>query len=89
MKAEDLKAKTPDELEKVLGDLRREQFNQRFQRSQGTLENTSQIRNVRRAIARAKTFLNQQGRKEAPQAKPAKAEKPAAKKAAPKKKAKE
>lgn len=94
MKAEDLKTKTPDELQKVIADLRRDQFNQRFQRSQGTLENTAQIRKNRRAIARAKTFLNQQGQKEAPvktsPKKAEKVEKPAAAKKAPaKKKAKE
>lgn len=64
MKADDLKTKTEDELTKMLLDLRKEQMNQRFQRSNGTLENTSEVRKARRTIARVKTFLNQK-RKEA------------------------
>lgn len=59
MKAEDLKAKTVDELTKLLLDKRKEQFNLRFQRSQGSLEKTAEIRKVRRMIAQIKTFLNQ------------------------------
>ncbi|MEM7679458.1 MAG: 50S ribosomal protein L29 [Pseudomonadota bacterium] len=58
MKAEDLKTKTEDELKKMLLDTRKEQFNLRFQRSNGTLEKTSEMRKVRRTIARIKTFLN-------------------------------
>lgn len=57
MKSEELKAKTSDELEKILLDLRKEQFNLRFQRSGGQLENTAQIRKIRRTIARVKTFM--------------------------------
>lgn len=59
MKAEDLKTKTTDELAKSLMDLRKQQFNLRFQLSQGQLQNTAQIRAVRRDIARVKTILNQ------------------------------
>ena len=86
MKAEDLKTKTPDELTKLLLDARKEQMNMRFQRSSGQLENTAQIRNVRRKIAKIKTFLTVN-------AAPAKAQKAKAKaevkasKATPKKKA--
>lgn len=58
MKAEDLKTKTQDELKKLLLDTRKEQFNLRFQRSNGTLEKTSEMRKTRRTIARIKTFLN-------------------------------
>ncbi|MCK5284509.1 MAG: 50S ribosomal protein L29 [Alphaproteobacteria bacterium] len=58
MKAEDLKTKTVDELGKLLLDTRKEQFNLRFQRSGGALENTAQMRIARRNIARIKTFLN-------------------------------
>lgn len=57
MKAEDLKTKTVDELKKLLLEMRKEQLNLRFQRSGGTLDNTSTIRKNRRAIARIKTFL--------------------------------
>ena len=86
MKAEDLKAKTVDELKKALLDARKEQMNLRFQRSGGQLEKTSEMRKSRRSIARIKTFINmkQAGKDTAP-AKP-KAVKPEAK--APAKKAK-
>lgn len=60
MKAEELKGKTVDQLTKMLMDLRKEQFNLRFQRSGGQLENTSQMRKVRRDIARVKTFISAQ-----------------------------
>lgn len=60
MKAEELKGKTVDQLEKMLMDLRKEQFTLRFQRSGGQLENTSQMRKVRRDIARVKTFISAQ-----------------------------
>ena len=57
MKAEDLKTKTVDELVKLLLEKRKEQLNLRFQKSGGTLERTHEIREVRRTIARIKTFL--------------------------------
>ncbi len=60
MKADELKGKTVDQLTKMLMDLRKEQFNLRFQRSGGQLENTSQMRKVRRDIARVKTFISAQ-----------------------------
>ncbi|PJB68997.1 MAG: 50S ribosomal protein L29 [Alphaproteobacteria bacterium CG_4_9_14_3_um_filter_47_13] len=60
MKAEELKGKTSDELHKTLLDLKKKQFNLRVQLSQGQLENTVQIRTVRRTIARVKTFIGQQ-----------------------------
>ena len=59
MKAEDLKGKTFDELSKMLLDLKKEQFNLRFQRSQGQLEKTDRIGKVRKDIARVKTFMTQ------------------------------
>ncbi len=55
-KASDIRAKTPDELSTMLLDLRREQFNLRFQSATGQLEATSRIRAVRRDIARIKTI---------------------------------
>lgn len=85
LKAEDLKTKTPDELKKLLLDTRKNQFNLRFQRSGGTLDNTSEIRKTRRAIARIKTFLTvKAGEAAAPAtaAKKAPAKKAAATKAA-------
>jgi large subunit ribosomal protein L29 len=59
MKAEELKTKTKDELDKTLVDLKKQQFNLRFQKSQGQLAETAKIRQVRRDIARVKTFLSQ------------------------------
>ncbi len=58
MKAEELRGKTKDQLSDQLVDLRKEQFNLRFQRASGQLENTARVRQVRRDIARIKTVLN-------------------------------
>ncbi len=82
MKAEELQGKTEDELQKMLLDLKKQQFNLRFQLSQGQLENTSQIRTTRRDIARVKTFL---ARQKAGVTAPAAAKKAPAKKAPAKK----
>lgn len=57
MKAADLRTKTPDELKDELMGLRKEQFNLRFQKASGQLENTARARQVRRDIARLKTVL--------------------------------
>ena len=57
MKAADLKGKTTDELSGSLLDLRKEQFNLRFQKASGQLDNTARARQVRRDIARIKTML--------------------------------
>ncbi len=65
MKAEELKGKSSDELKKMLVEMRKEQFNLRFQKSGGQLENTAQMRRVRRDIARVKTFLTMQQEKAA------------------------
>ncbi len=62
MNMEELRTKSDDELNKILLDLRKSQFNSRFQKTQGTLEDTSQIRKTRRSIARVKTLLNEKGR---------------------------
>ncbi len=59
MKIEDLRTKNDDELKTQLMDLKKEQFNLRFQRASGQLENTARIRAVRRDVARIKTLLNQ------------------------------
>ncbi len=58
MKAEELRGKTKDQLGDQLIDLRKEQFNLRFQRASGQLENTARVRQIRRDIARIKTVLN-------------------------------
>ncbi|MBU0800531.1 MAG: 50S ribosomal protein L29 [Alphaproteobacteria bacterium] len=60
MKAEDFKAKTKDELVKLMLDLKKQQFNLRLQKSQGQASNTAQVRVIRRDLARVQTFLNQQ-----------------------------
>jgi large subunit ribosomal protein L29 len=57
MKADDIRVKTPDQLKTDLVQLQKEQFNLRFQRASGQLENTARVRAVRRDIARSKTFL--------------------------------
>ena len=59
MKAEDLRAKTVDELNDELNGLAKEAFNLRFQKASGQLENTARVRAVRRNMARVKTVLNQ------------------------------
>jgi large subunit ribosomal protein L29 len=57
MKASEVRAKGGDELQEQLLQLRKEQFNLRFQKATGQLENTSRVRTVRRDIARIKTIL--------------------------------
>jgi large subunit ribosomal protein L29 len=59
VKAEALRAKTPDELKTQLIDLKKEQFNLRFQTAGGQNENPARARIVRREIARIKTVLGQ------------------------------
>ena len=58
MKAADLIGKTADELNESLLGLKKEQFNLRFQKASGQLENTARVRQVRRDIARIKTVLH-------------------------------
>ena len=55
--ATDFRAKTSDELQSQLVELRKEQFNLRFQGASGQLENTAQVRKVRRDIARTKLIM--------------------------------
>ncbi|MET3590056.1 large subunit ribosomal protein L29 [Bartonella silvatica] len=59
MKATELRGRTPDEMKDELAQLKREQFNLRFQKATGQLEKTARVRQVRRDIARVKTFLRQ------------------------------
>ncbi len=59
MKIEDFRAKNDGELETELLNLKKEQFNMRFQGATGQLENTSRVRSVRRDIARVHTILKQ------------------------------
>ena len=64
MKAAELKAKSTDELNQELQSLLRAQFNLRMQKATQQLNNTSQIRKVRRDIARVRTVLNQKAKAE-------------------------
>jgi len=59
MKADDARALSPDQLSDELLKLKKEQFNLRFQRATGQLENTGRVRQVRRDIARIKTIAAQ------------------------------
>ena len=56
MKADDIRAKTLDQLTDDLGSLKKEQFNLRFQKATGQLEKTARVKEVRRDIARIKTI---------------------------------
>lgn len=59
MKAKDLRSKTKEELNASLLELSREQFNLRMQKGTGQLSKSSQIKQVRRDIARINTILNE------------------------------
>ena len=61
-KADDFRAKSADELSAQLTDMKKEQFNLRFQRANGQAENTGRIRVLRRDIARIQTVLTEQRR---------------------------
>ena len=62
LKSTDVRAKTPDELATLLLDLRKEQFNLRFQRATGQQEGVARVKEVRRTIARVKTIQTEQSR---------------------------
>ncbi|MBW6401721.1 50S ribosomal protein L29 [Roseomonas sp. HJA6] len=64
----DIRAKSADELNTMLLDLRKEQFNLRFQRATGQLEALSRIKQVRRDIARVKTIIGERAQSAAPKA---------------------
>ena len=59
MKAAELRQKKPEELESMVSDLLREQFNLRMQNGSGQLSKPGQIKLVRRNIARIKTILKE------------------------------
>ena len=65
MKAVELRAKTDDELGTLLAQLKKEQFNLRFQKATGQLEKTDRVRAVRRDIARVKTLMAERGQTQA------------------------
>lgn len=64
MQMSELVSKSAAQLKDVLLQLRREQMNLRFQKSAGQLANPNRWREVRTAIARVKTVMNQQSKKE-------------------------
>ena len=59
MKVDEIKALTEDQMSDELLKLKKEQFNLRFQKATGQLENTSRVRMVRRTIAKIKTIQRQ------------------------------
>jgi large subunit ribosomal protein L29 len=63
MKARDLRQKEPEKLQEELLNLRREQFNLRMQNGVGQLNRHSQLKAVRRDIARVKTILQEKGKR--------------------------
>jgi len=60
MKPSDIRAMSEDQLKDQLVALKKEQFNLRFQRATGQLENTARMRQIRRDIARIQTIARQQ-----------------------------
>ena len=65
MKATELRGKSPDELQQELQSLLRAQFSMRMQKATQQLTNTSQLRKVRRDIARVRTLLAQKAQGQA------------------------
>ena len=63
MKFSDIKQKTEDELKAELVNLKKEQFNLRFQKASGQIENSAKIFQVRRDIARIMTAISAQKRR--------------------------
>ncbi|WP_054669347.1 50S ribosomal protein L29 [Calditerricola satsumensis] len=59
MKASDFRNMTTAEIEKKIRELKEELFNLNFQKATGQLENPARIREIRKAIARAKTVLRE------------------------------
>jgi len=66
---EDLRTKTDDQLSTELTELKREQYNLRFQAATNQLEKPSRIREVRRTIAQIKTLQTERAAKAAAEAK--------------------
>ena len=64
-KASDFRSKSSDQLKEDLLQLKKEQFNLRFQQATGQLEKTARIKVVRRDIARVQTLLREQARADA------------------------
>ena len=67
-KKDDLKVATDDQLQQQLLDLKREQFNLRFQAATNQLEKPSRVKEVRRTIAQIKTLQTERARSQAAKA---------------------
>jgi large subunit ribosomal protein L29 len=65
MKTSDLMVQSDDQIATALGEMKREQFNLRFQAATGQLEKPSRVREVRRTIAKIKTLQGQRAAVEA------------------------
>ena len=63
MKIADVRAMTKDQIKDQVLNLKKEQFNLRFQKATGQIENTARVRQIRRDIARLKTVASQQAAK--------------------------
>ena len=61
-KIDDIRTRSDDELTAQLGELKREQFNLRFQAATNQLEKPARIREVRRTIAQIRTLQNERAR---------------------------
>ena len=59
MKTENIRDKSADELKGQLANLKKEQFNLRFQKASGQMENTARVRTIRREIAQIRTIQRQ------------------------------
>ena len=59
MKIDEIRGMTPDQLQEALLNLKKEQFNLRFQKATGQLEKTARFNEVRKDIARIKTIARQ------------------------------
>jgi large subunit ribosomal protein L29 len=64
MKAAELRGRKPNELQELLLEMLREQFNLRMQKGSGQLGNPSRFKDVRREIARIKTVLNEKAKQD-------------------------
>ena len=64
MKTAELRTRNPGELQQLLVDLLREQFNLRMQKGSGQLGNPSRFKALRREIARIKTVLNEKAKQD-------------------------
>ena len=59
MKTENIRDKSADQLKDQLASLKKEQFNLRFQKASGQMENTARVRTIRREIAQIRTIQRQ------------------------------